>query len=329
MALILAAKRWQSVTLQVLRYVIEVAACASISEAAKSLFISQSTLSTAIKQLEEELGIVLFRRNNRGVVLSPEGEDFLQFARQIVKQANYLENRYQQKKSSDMLFSVSTQRLPFAVHAFVKLMETIDPEPFDIAIRECPTYEVIHDVEAGRSEIGVLAVQHQYLEIFRKLLHSGDISQHKIHTLSPCVFVRKSHPLARKSALFIEELKQYPFITFDQGKNSGSHFTEEIVFYSQLDKIVHVSDRCTKIALVRATDAFSIGPDLVNSNGDKMHAGQQEICAIPLAGQSEQLDILWIKKTSRPLTTTAELYVRLLEDHVRRCFDAMSSEQDC
>ncbi|BAE82156.1 LysR family transcriptional regulator [Desulfitobacterium hafniense] len=315
-------------TLQVLRYVIEVAACASISEAAKALFISQSTLSTAIKQLEEELGIILFRRNNRGIALSPEGEDFLQFARQIVEQANYLENRYQQKKSSDMLFSVSTQRLPFSVRAFVKLMETIGLEPFDIAIRECPTYEVIHDVEAGRSEIGVLAVQHRYLEIFRKLLHSGGISQHKIHTLSPYVFVRKSHPLAQKNSLSIEELKEYPFITFDQGKNSGSHFTEEIVFYSQLDKIVHVSDRCTKIALVRATDAFSIGPDLVNSNGDKMHAGQQEVCAIPLASQSEQLDILWIEKTSRPLTTTAELYVRLLADQVQHYFAAMPDKPD-
>ncbi|WP_324825600.1 LysR family transcriptional regulator [Sinanaerobacter sp. ZZT-01] len=299
-----------------MKYIIETSKHQSFSEASKALFISQSTLSTAIKSVEESLGIILFHRNNRGVTLTYDGEDYLKYAKEIVYQSEQLEQRYQSRKYLPMRFSVSTQRLPFAVRSFTKLTSDLNLDTYDIAIRECPTYSVIHDVATHRSELGILSIHNSYISSIKKVLVSYNLCFNEISQLKPYVFINSLHPLATKKSISLEDLEPYPFVTYDQ-KIDLSHFTEEILFYKLLNRNIHVSDRCTKIALVRNCNCFSIGPDLTNSNADIFHKGLGEILAIPLKNFPEPLHLGYISLISQPLSKLSKQYLRYLESDVK------------
>src|SRR5690606_12532084 len=94
------------VTLQQLKYILAIVRCGSISEAAKQLYISQPSLSNAVKELEQEIGVDIFLRSPRGIALSNEGAEFLAYARQVVEQAELLEQKYVHKKPLKKLFTV-------------------------------------------------------------------------------------------------------------------------------------------------------------------------------------------------------------------------------
>ena len=94
-------------TLQQLKYAITVAETGTITEAANRLYISQPSLTNAIHELEKEMNIVIFRRTNKGINISKEGEDFLGYARQVLDQADLLEERYMNDKHQSPHFSVS------------------------------------------------------------------------------------------------------------------------------------------------------------------------------------------------------------------------------
>ena len=303
-------------TLQSLRYVLKIAEQRSLSKAAKELYLSQSTLSAAVKELEEELGIRIFTRHNRGVALTGDGEDFAKHAREIVEQAAYLEQRYRHRKYMPVRFAVSTQRLPFAVRAFNRFISRVEWDLYDVAIRECPTNTLINDVAAGKSDLGVMAIHAQYLRPLQKIFDLNDLEFTEITRLKPYVFLRRGHPLAGREKLSMSDLLQYPFVTYDQDTDR-SEYTEEIIYRELAEKNIHVCDRCTKIALVRFTDSFSIGPDLTNSNADAFHAGLGDVVSIPLEDAQEYLRIGYISKRGRPIQKPAMEYLRDLEEDIR------------
>ncbi len=303
-------------TLQNLKYVISVADHHSFSAAAKALYISQSTLSAAVKELEQELGIKLFSRNNRGVALTTDGSDFLRYAREIVEQTASLEQRYQHRNYAPTRFAVSTQRLPFAVRAFQRFIRQIVWDSYDIAIRECPTYTIISDVAAGKSDLGILALHDQYLPALQKTFAANEVVFTELDQLRTYAFLRKGHPLADRPTVSISELLQFPFVTYDQ-EADRSEYTEEIIFHQLSEKTIHVCDRCSKIALVRATDAFSVGPDLTNSNADAFHKGMGEVIAIPVDEVPDCLHVGYITQRNSRLSDIALQYLDDLLDDLR------------
>ena len=131
-------------TLTQLKYAITVAHARSMNEAARRLFISQPSLSSAIKELETEIGIDLFRRTNRGVSVTPEGEEFIGYARQVVEQYQLIESKYVEKENQKKKFSVSMQHYTFAVNAFVEMVRQFGMEEYEFAVHETKTYDVIH-----------------------------------------------------------------------------------------------------------------------------------------------------------------------------------------
>ncbi len=302
-------------TIQNMKYIIEIAKHHSFSAAAKALYISQSTLSVAVKEIENELGITIFSRNNKGVSLTYDGEDFLKYAKEIVEQTDYLEHRYQHRQYIPMRFSVSSQRLPFVTRAFNRFVSEIDLKNYDIAMRECPTHTVIHDIASGKSDLGVLAVHDSHKRTIQKVLDSNDITFTELGMLPVFVFLRSAHPLAGRECIALDDLKDYAFVTYDQEANS-SHFTEEILFYEILDKNIHVNDRCTKIALIRNNDCFSIGPDLPNSNADAFHNGMGEIRALRLKEPMEDLHAGYITRKGTEESNMAKRYIRLLKQEI-------------
>ncbi len=143
-------------TLQQLKYVVTVAETGTITEAAGKLYISQPSLTNAIHELEREMQIVIFNRTNKGISLSKEGDIFLGYARQVLEQAEILEDKYKGEGSGKKQFCVSTQHYSFAVNAFVDLIKKYGHDEYDFSIRETQTYEIIEDVAKMRSEIGIL-----------------------------------------------------------------------------------------------------------------------------------------------------------------------------
>lgn len=302
-------------TLQHLKYVIAVAEHGSFSAAAKVLYISQSTLSAAIRELEETMGIQIFLRNNRGIRITADGEDFLRYAQEIVERSDALEKRYQDRKYAPTRFAVSTQRLSFAVRAFRKFMEQLAWDTYDVAIRECPTYTVISDVSSRKSDLGILALHDGYLPVLEKTLAVNQVEFHEISRLPTFAFLRRGHPLAGRDMVSMSDLLQYPFVTYDQEANR-SEYTEEVVFHQIAEKTVHVSDRCTKVALVRSTNAFSIGPDLTNSNADAFHSGMGEVVAIPVVDVSDSFRVGYLTLQDRDQSEIIESFLDYLGEEI-------------
>lgn len=303
-------------TLQNLRYVVEVANCRSFSKAAKALFMTQSALSAAVKEVEEELGIQIFHRTNRGVSLTLDGEDCLKYCKEIIERSDHLAVRYQERNPVRTSFSVSAQHLPFAVRAFDELLGTLESGSFDIAIRETQTNFVLHDVSTERSEIGVLALLQEQLALLNKSLYVYDLSFIETARLNTYVFLRKTHPLAGRSVIALEDLEDYPFVTYDQ-EQVPSYFSEESLFYAPMKKNIHVSDRATKMAVIRNSDAFSIGVDLPNFNRDIFFQNSaSELAAVPFADQPEPLLIGYLVKNGRSLSSIGQQYLKLLHKHI-------------
>jgi len=305
-------------TLQNLRYVVEVANSRSFSKAAQSLFMTQSALSTAVRDVEDELGIAIFRRTNRGVQLTPDGEDCLKHCKEIIERADYLSIRYQSRGCLRTYFSVSTQHLPFAVRAFDQLLETLDAPGYDVAIRETETSHILHDVSAGRSEIGVVALAEKQLSLINKSLYIHDLTFRELARLNTYVFLRKRHPLAERDSVRLEDLQPYPFVTYDQ-EQAPSYYSEESQFYAPMMRNIHVSDRATKMSIIRSTDAFSIGVDLPNFNQDiyfKRRAA--EMVALPFADQPAPILVGVLTKQDHALSDIGTRYLELLSDHIER-----------
>ncbi|MGN1141250.1 MAG: LysR family transcriptional regulator [Oliverpabstia sp.] len=295
-----------------MKYIIEISNCGSLSQAAKKLFISQSTLSTAVKEVEQKLGITLFHRTNRGVTLTADGEDFVRYAKDIVERTRYLEQRYTARKTLPTHFSISTHHLPFVVRSFAIFLEDLKLSSFDMALRECDTPSVLNDVCTGRSDIGIVAIQNSQMNTLQTQLTAMDMTFHEMNQLRNYVFLRKNHPLSSKKEITLKDLEDYPFVTYDD-ETQISPLSEELLIYTLLNKNMHVSDRCTKIALVRKTDCFSIGPDLTNSNADSFHKGTGEIIARPLDEDIGQLHLGYIHKNNYILSSLAQKYFKYLD----------------
>jgi DNA-binding transcriptional LysR family regulator len=297
-------------TLQQLKYIIEVANRGSINEAAKRLFISQPTLSNAIKDLEEELQLAIFERSNKGISLSKEGVEFLSYARQVVEQAELLESRYLNAKPSPQHFSVSTQHYAFAVNAFVSLVQEYGQEEYELSLRETKTYEIIEDVKSLRSEIGILYLNEFNGKVINKLLKDSNLQFTSLFTAKPHIFISIKNPLAKQKKVTIDQLDEYPYLSFDQGEYNSFHFAEEILSTLSHKKSIRVNDRATLFNLLIGLNGYTISTGVLSAdlNGN-------EIIPIPLDTE-ETINVGWIAHRSTALSKLGSTYIDALHQAI-------------
>ena len=294
-------------TLQQLKYVIEVSNQGSINEAAKRLFISQPSLSNAIRELEEEMQIVIFKRSNKGISLSKEGVEFLSYARQVVEQAELLESRYLNAKPSPQHFSISTQHYAFAVNAFVSLVREYGHDEYEFALRETQTYEIIEDVKSLRSEIGILYLNEFNGKVINKLLKAANLQFNSLFTAKPHIFISSRNPLAEQSIVTIEQLQHYPYLSFDQGEYNSFHFSEEILSTMTRRKSIRVNDRATLFNLLIGLNGYTISTGVLSAdlNGN-------EIIPVPL-DCDEIINVGWISHRNISLSMLGAAYIEALK----------------
>ncbi|NCA99902.1 MAG: LysR family transcriptional regulator [Clostridia bacterium] len=300
-------------TLQQLKYIIKTVACGSISEAAKQLYISQPSLSTAIRELETELGIEIFSRSARGITLSTDGAEFLSYARQVVEQAELLEQRYLDHKPSRRQGSISTQHYAFSVNAFVNLVQRSDVDEYEFTLRETRTHEIIEDVKSMRSEIGVIYLNAFNEKVMGKLLKENHLDFHPLFIAQPHVFISASHPLAGREVVSLQDLEEYPYLSFEQGEFNSFYFAEEILSTVYHKKNIRVSDRATLFNLLIGLNGYTISTGVLSSD-----LNGSNIKAIPLASE-ETLTVGWITNSKTALSSFGQRYVeellRLIRDY--------------
>lgn len=297
-------------TLQQLKYIITVAEKGSISEAAKSLYISQPSLTNAIKELENEMKITIFNRTNKGVVISNEGDQFLGYARQILEQANLLEDRYKRSKSFKKRFSVSTQHYSFAVNAFIDIVKDFGEERYDFILRETQTNEIIEDVANLKSEIGVLYISKANSEIIIKMINQNGLNFNELFTASPHVFISSKHPLSKEENITLEKLKNYPYLSFEQGDYNSFYFSEEVLSTIERDKNIKVRDRATLFNLLIGLDGYTISTGIISHelNGN-------DIISKPLI-VDEYIKVGIITQKNMTISILGESYIEALKKHI-------------
>lgn len=300
----------KAMTFQQLKYFIETVNCGSISKAAESLYIAQPSLSNAMKDLEAEVGVELFTRTPKGITLTADGVEFLGYARQVVEQASLLEQRFLSKKPSRRLCSISTQHYAFAVNAFVNMVKKSGADEYEFTLRETRTYEIIEDVKTFRSELGILYMNPFNRKVIEKLLRENGLVFHPLFTAKPHIFVSASNPLAAKEYVTLQDLEDYPCLSFEQGEYNSFYFSEEILSTAYSRKSIRVSDRATIFNLMIGLNGYTISTGIVSAdlNGDN-------ITAVPLR-VDDSIEVGWISHNSIQLTRQAAMYLEELKEVV-------------
>lgn len=296
-------------TLQQLRYIVTVADCKSMNRAAGELFITQPSLSASIKDLEDEIGIIVFHRTNRGIKVTSEGNEFLGYARQLLEQYRLIDEKYIEKTKSKKKFSVSVQHYTFAVKAFVELVKQFGMDNYEFAIHETKTFEVIENVRNFISEIGVIYRNEFNSKVLNKILTEQELEFVELFECSVYVYMAKSNPLAGKTKITMEDLEEYPCLSFEQGKNNSFYLAEEVLSTYQYKKIIKANDRATMLNLMLGLNGYTLCSGIICSelNGD-------DYTAVPLDVE-EKMNIGYIKRADLPLGQMAIEYVEELKKY--------------
>ena len=245
-------------TLTQLRYLMTIAKTGSFNKAAEQLYVSQPSLTSAVKELERELGITLFYRSGRGVTLTGDGTEFLLYAKQLYGQYEDILERYGKGSSNRKRFGVSTQHYSFAVKAFVDMAKQFDMSQYEFAIRETRTAEVISDVSTMKSEIGVLYLCDLNRRSMEKLLRSAGLEFHHLIECQAYVYLWKGHPLAKERSIRFEQLRDYPCLSFEQGDDSAFYLAEEILSTNEYARVIRASDRATMLNLMVGLGGYTL-----------------------------------------------------------------------
>lgn len=296
-------------TLQQLKYLVAIAEKGSITEAAKSLYISQPSLSDSVKQIEKEVKFTIFNRCRTGVALTKEGMEFLGYARQVVQQMELLEAKYISDEPVKQRFCISTQHYTFTTNAFVELIQQFGQERFEFILNETQTHQIIEDVRKRFSDIGILYLSKNNESVLRKLLEENNLCFYELFCASPHVFLSKDHPLARHSFLKLEDLSPYPKLSFVQGSYESAYFAEELFRNAPAEKSIKVSDRAAIVNLMIGLNGYTISSGIF-----PRYLQGDAIISVPL-DEDEIMRIGYIINKDKDLSELGKIYIKALKEY--------------
>lgn len=293
-------------------YILEIYQRGSMNKAAQAMFISQSTISSAVKAVEEELGIEIFYRGNKGIAATEEGKNLIALIKPIVEQSKRVERHYLDKNSADTVkLSVSSQRYPFCTQAFVKFMGAHTEKRQNLQYKECELDKVISDVSGRRSEIGIVFISPATGKYMMKLFSTYDLTFSPLRDIKPKIYVRKGHPLAERKSVSLEELKEYPIVAYEKSDMSAFNFSEEVALTDKysFDRIITINDRASFYEIATKCDAVTTGTGIIPEG-----YGNTDIVTIPIEEEQEVMKIGYIKLGEIPLSKYAEEFIGYLSD---------------
>ncbi len=296
-------------TLQQLKYVIAVAEAGSITEAARTLFLSQPSLSGALKEIEQEIHITIFHRSRNGTSLTDQGMEFVGYARQVVQQMELLEAKYINDEPEKQRFCVSTQHYTFTANAFVEIVQKFGQDRYEFILNETQTHQIIEDVKNRFCDLGILYLSDANRAVLTKIFSDGDMKFCPILKAAPHVFLNREHPLADRKQITLEELRDYPRLSFVQGVYESSNFAEELLSTEKTEKSIKVSDRAAVVNLMIGLQAYTISSGIY-----PRYLHEESIVAVPLAVQ-EVMEIGYLIKKDSVLSPLAQSYIQALRSY--------------
>ena len=303
-------------TIQQLNYVITISEKGSLNKAAEVLYVTQPSLTSAVRELEKELGITLFNRGGKGVTLTNDGAEFIQYARQVVNQYDRLLEKYGKGGNLRKKFGISCQHYSFAVKSFVEMVKHFDTDEYEFAIRESKTRDVIEDVTTGKSEIGILYLSDFNRKAIGKFLKSNQLEFHPLIKCEPYVYLWKGHPLAGKKSIRLEELRDYPCLSFEQGPSGAFYFAEEILSTYDYIRTIKATDRASMLNLMVGLNGYTVCSGIIceELNGS-------DYVAVAIEDEEEEvaagrMEIGYIVKENMILSQLAEKYIAELQRYL-------------
>ena len=306
----------KTLTIQQLRYAVGIANTGSFNKAAEALFISQPSLTMAVQDLEKQIGITVFNRSNRGVTLTPEGEEFIARANELLNHFKSVVARYDEESQKKKRFAVSTQHYSFAVKSFTNMVKKFNIDDYDFALRETKTKEVIDDVTSLRSEIGIIYLSDFNRKYLTYLLKEHDLVFQKLVVCNAYAYMWKNNPLASKPYVTLEDLSQYPCLSFEQGESGNYYFAEEILSTNEYHRTIKANDRATMLNFMVDLNGYTLCSGIISEeiNGS-------DYVAVPFKdekGESDrQMEIGYITKKNFMLSTICRIYIREMEDYLK------------
>ena len=306
----------KTLTIQQLRYAVGIANTGSFNKAAEALFISQPSLTMAVQDLEKQIGITIFNRSNRGVTLTPEGEEFIARANELLNHFKSVVARYDEENQKKKRFAVSTQHYSFAVKSFTNMVKKFNIDDYDFALRETKTKEVIDDVTSLRSEIGIIYLSDFNRKYLTYLLKEHDLVFQKLVVCNAYAYMWKNNPLASKPYVTLEDLSQYPCLSFEQGESGNYYFAEEILSTNEYHRTIKANDRATMLNFMVDLNGYTLCSGIISEeiNGS-------DYVAVPFKdekGESDrQMEIGYITKKNFMLSTICRIYIREMEDYLK------------
>lgn len=297
--------------IQQLEYLERIVEAGSINEAAKRLFLTQPSLSNAVKELENEMGIQIFQRSSGGISLTAEGREFMTYSKQILDQVNLMNERYKNGQQRKQSFSVSAQHYAFVVHAFVELIKSVNASEYQFTLRETETQNIFNDLAQFKSELGILYTNRFNQKIMQRLFKENNLVFTPLFVAKPHIFVSRYNPLTSKSSVNLSDLEDYPYLSYEQGEVNSFYFSEEILSTLSHKKSIKVSDRATIFNLMVGLNGYTISSGIISSklNDDK-------IVAIPL-NVDDDITMGWLKHRQVELSPLAERYLTMLKEHIK------------
>ena len=290
-----------------IKYVLTIAASSSMREAATKLFVSQPALSSSIRELEDELGILIFERTNKGISLTDEGREFINYAKKAVSQYEILEDRYLSGDADKERFSVSTQHYNFAIRAFTSVIRQGSPDKYIFSIHETKTREVLEDVRSMKSEVGIISYSGGYKNIIMKLIKEYQLEFTPLMQRETYAYVWKGHKFAGRKTISLEELKDYPCVSFDQSDDSNLYLTEEAMADYDFKKMIRSDDRATTMEIIAELGGYSIGSGMLAEKDSIL----QGLVSIKLK-EEDPLTIGYIIRKGGSLSSYGQSYVEEL-----------------
>lgn len=297
-------------TILQLKYVLAIANSSSMREAAGKLFVTQPALSSTVRELEEEVGIKIFERTNKGISLTDQGSEFISYAKQAVSQYELIEDRYIEKDKEVKHFSVSMQHYVFAVRAFVNIIRLFEEKKYVYAVHETRTAEVLYNVRDMESEIGVISYSKSNENVMKKLFREYQLDFQPLIVCDTYVYLWKGHPLADRNKISLKELEEYPCVSFDQSGDSDFYITEEPLGNYEFKKLIKSNDRATSSEILAELNGYSIGTGMMMESVIM----NDEIIAIKLKEQ-DPLTIGYIIRNNHKLSDIGEAYINELKKY--------------
>ena len=192
-----------------MKYAVEVARAGSLNKAAQTLLIAQPNLSRAIRELESDLGVVIFDRSAKGMIPTPEGQEFLGYAQSILRQIEQVENMYRDTSVPRQRFSISVPRASYISEAFARFSCQLSPDSAELLYKETNSQRTIRNLLENDYRLGIIRYAENYDQYFRTMLDEKQITYEVICEFTYQLLMSREHPLAQKDEITFEDLKPY------------------------------------------------------------------------------------------------------------------------